>query len=104
MAKAAILCASVVSGIVGVAYLKIVMAKDKRAGIVNLAEETVDDEIKDDIKVLTVISESATDTTMGEGEYLILTNEMGEVSDEELVAAFREAINEGDSTFANSKE
>lgn len=104
MAKAAILSASVVSGIVGVVYLKVILAKDRKAGSLYIVEETVDDEIKDDIKVLTQISESATDTTMGEGEYLILTNEMGQVSDEELVDAFRAAINEGDTTYTATQE
>lgn len=99
MAKAAILCASVVSGVVGVIYLKLILARDAKNGLLVDAVETVDEEVKDDVKVLTEISDTATDTTMGEGEYLILTNEMGEVSDQDLVEAFRSAINEGDSTY-----
>ena len=96
MAKAAILCASVVSAIAGVAFLKVILAKDRAAGVKLDAEEDIEEEIKDDAKILKDISKTATETTMGEGEHLILTDFMGQVSEEELYEAFKNVINEGD--------
>lgn len=96
MAKAAILCASIVSGIVGVSYLKVILARDLKRGQKLDDTETIQEEIRDDAKVLKEISKTATDTQMGEGEHLILTDFMGQVSDEELRDAFERVINEGD--------
>lgn len=96
MAKAAILCASVVSGVVGVAYLKFILARDIKRGEKLDDIETIEEEIRDDAKVLAEISKTATDTQMGEGEHLILTDFMGQVSDDDLRDAFERVINEGD--------
>lgn len=96
VAKAAILSASIVSGIVGVTYLKIILARDLKHGHKLDDTDTIEDEIRDDAKILKEISKTATDTQMGEGEHLILTDFMGQVSDEELREAFDRVINEGD--------
>lgn len=103
MAKAAILCASVVSAVAGVAFLKIVLAADRKAGVKLDAEEDIEEEIKDEAKVLKDISKTATDTTMGEGEHLILTDFMGQVSEDDLFEAFKRVINEGDVYIAPEK-
>ena len=103
MAKAAILCASVVSAVAGVAFLKVVLAADRKAGVKLDAEEDIEEEIKDEAKVLKDISKTATDTTMGEGEHLILTDFMGQVSEDELFEAFKRVINEGDVYIAPEK-
>lgn len=99
VAKAAILCASVASGVCGVLFLKAAVSHDRKAGKTLDEPSHLEQDIEEDIAELTEISRTATDTEMGEGEYLILTNELGHVSEEALVEAFKEAINEGDVAY-----
>ena len=104
MAKAAILCASVASGLVGVLYLKAVIARDLKRGEKLDDVETLEEEIISDAQLLKEISKTATDTQMGEGEHLILTDFMGQVSDDDLREAFECVINEGDVYISPAEE
>ena len=99
MAKASILCASVASGVVGVIYLKSVLAADRKRGIVIESHPDVEDIIDADIDNLVEISKTAAEDELGEGEHLILSTQLGEVSDEELINAFMQAINAGDELY-----
>ena len=89
MAKAAILSASTASGVVGVLFMKAVIAGDRRRGAVFADEPSVRQEAAEDIEELADISDEEADG--GEDEGLVLTNRLGAVSDEALVRSFMEA-------------
>ena len=90
MAKAAILSASTASGVIGVLFMKGVIAGDKRRGAVFAPEPSVQEEAAEGLEVLADISEEEADTDELE-DGLVLTNRLGAVSDEALIKSFLEA-------------
>ncbi len=88
MAKAAILAASTASGVIGVFFMKGVIAADKRRGAVFMDEPSVKEEAAEDIVELADISE---EDGGDDEEALVLTNRLGAVSDEALIKSFLEA-------------
>ena len=104
IAKVSILAASTVSGIIGVLFMKGVIAQDKKRGSFPKQDETISEEVGKNIEELEDVTEIIDENPELDDDVLVLTNRLGAVENEKLIKSFMEAAASDEASWEELKK